>query len=117
MVSVAVTSSVPVTGSESHPAPTSRRLRLPLTVRHDDFTVPVPTVSLPQADTFGQGPPAELPPGAPVPPLPPFPEPVPELELQAAEPIAAASVTSNMRSGVVIQSPPAALLRKPRLGC
>src|SRR5580765_7520929 len=106
MVRVPVTASVPVTGSEAHPAPKSRRLRSPLTVRHDDFTVQVPTVSPPQADTFGQLPPAELPPVAPVPPLPPFPEPVPELELQAAEPIPAASATSNKRDGVVIRSPP-----------
>jgi hypothetical protein len=74
-----------------------------LTVRHDDFTVQVPTLSPPQADTFWQLPPAELPPVAPVPPLPPCPEPVPGLELQAAEAIPAASVTSNRRDGMVIR--------------
>src|SRR5436190_15702516 len=84
MVRVPVTSSVPVTGSVAHPAPKSPRLRLPLTLRHDDFTVQVPTVSPPQADTFGQLPPATPPvPVAPLPPFPPAPDGLPDPALHA----------------------------------
>src|SRR3954453_10089320 len=73
-VNVPVTASVPVTGAVGQPAPTSDRSRAPLTVRHDDETVHVPTTSPPHAVTLGQGaPPLLLPPPPVVPALPGLP--------------------------------------------
>ena len=62
-VNVPVTCSDPVTGADGQPAPTSDRSRSPLTFRHDDVTVQVPTTLPPQAVTLGQDAP-------PPPPLP-----------------------------------------------
>ena len=71
-----------MTGAEGQPAPTSERSRVPLTFRHDDVTVQVPTRSPPQAVTFEHDVPAPpvpgLPPAPTAPPLPDFP-PVPDV--------------------------------------
>jgi hypothetical protein len=73
-VHVPVTWIAPVTDADEQAAPTDDKSKSPLTVRHDDDTVQVPTTSPPQASTLEQ----ELP---PLPVLPPelLPELPPEL--------------------------------------
>src|SRR5678810_258311 len=90
-VNVPVTCRDPVTGVDGQPAPTSDRSRSPLTVRHDDVTVQVPTTSPPHADTLAQEPPA--PPRPPE--LPAVPDGLPKPELQAPATIPSAIVTTT----------------------
>ena len=77
-VNVPVTVSEPVTGADGHPAATRVRSSVPLTLRHEDATVQVPTRLPPHAVTFGQE-------GAPVPPAPVAP-PVAELPAAPVDP-------------------------------
>lgn len=76
-----------MTGADGHPAPTSDRSRAPLTVKHDDVTVQVPTTLPPQGAPFEHDPPAPPPPE--VPPVPGEP-PEPALHALAINPNAAA---------------------------
>jgi hypothetical protein len=83
----------PVTDADEQAAPTDDKSKSPLTVRHDDNTVQVPTTSPPQASTLEQ----ELPPLPVLPPelLPELPpEPPPELLLQPLAAIVEASSTA-----------------------
>jgi hypothetical protein len=75
-VNVPVTVSMPVTGADGQPAPTSVRSSEPLTVRHDDATVQAPTMLPPHAVTLGQGAPPLPVPAVPV--VAALPEPPPE---------------------------------------
>jgi hypothetical protein len=123
-VNVPVTASMPVTGADGQPAPTSDRSRAPLTARHDDATVHVPTTLPPHAVTFGQdAPPPPLPPRPVVPALAPAPVDPPRPALHPAEtsPTASANTGAAERSfmttigvarSVLLQKSPAA--RPPR---
>src|SRR4051812_28887912 len=53
-VNVPVTVRDPVTGADAQPAPAKDRFRSPLTFKHDDATVQVPTALPAHAATLGQ---------------------------------------------------------------
>ena len=77
------------------PAPANDGSRVPLTVRHDDATVQVPTTLPPQAVTSGQDAPPPPAPVAPVPELPPVPGVPPEPELHPSEEMPAAIANAS----------------------
>lgn len=100
-VQLPLTWSDPVISADVQPAPTTEGSSVPLTVRHDDVTVQVPTKLPPQAVTFeheAPEPPLPEAPPAPIAPPPPVPNEGPESERQADEVSPGPKSVANVKS-------------------
>jgi hypothetical protein len=100
-VNVPVTCRDPVTGAVGHPAPNDAKSRLPVTFRHDDVTVQVPTTMPPQGVTLGQDPPAP-----PLPDFAPVPDEPPRLELHPPRITPKAIAIARAADWTLVAGPP-----------
>jgi hypothetical protein len=105
-VHVPLTWRSPVTGADAQPAPTTEGSRLPLTFRHEDVTVHVPTTSPPQAVTFGQE--------GPAPPVPVLPPELTEPPLPGVPPVPDSAFAPELQPDEISAGPMAASARRTK---